>query len=266
MPRSLRPAASATKGQVIATEQTGPLPMTHYPAEKSGALRETSVPDCLANLLPAQPWYVRSGRPLLDEAAYQWVKRLIDIAVCVAALPFALPVLVLCCIGIKLDSRGAIFFNQMRTGQGGRRFKMYKLRTMIGNAEELKAQYLHLNQLTYPDFKIDNDPRITRIGRILRKTSLDELPQIFNVLGGNMSLVGPRPTSFRAETYKLWHTARLEVKPGLTGLWQISGRSEMDFDDRLRLDIAYQRNRSLWLDVQILIRTVGAVLSGRGAN
>ena len=113
--------------------------------------------------------------------------------------------------------------HQLRTGKGGRRFRMYKLRTMVRNAEELKAQLMHLNELTYPDFKITNDPRVTRVGWFLRKTSLDELPQLFNVIRGDMSLVGPRPTSFSAGTYSLWHTARLEVKPGLTGLWQISG-------------------------------------------
>jgi lipopolysaccharide/colanic/teichoic acid biosynthesis glycosyltransferase len=137
---------------------------------------------------------------------------------------------------------------------------------MVRNSEELKAQYMHLNELTFPDFKISNDPRVTRVGRFLRKTSLDELPQIFNVLKGDMSLVGPRPTSFAASTYSLWHTARLDAKPGITGLWQVSGRSELDFDDRLRLDIAYLRNRSLWLDLRILLRTIGCVVSTRGAN
>ena len=115
------------------------------------------------------------------------------------------------------------------------------------------------------DFKITNDPRVTRVGRILRKTSLDELPQIFNVIKGDMSLVGPRPTSFDVSTYKLWHTERLEVLPGLTGLWQVSGRSDLDFDERLRLDIAYIERQSLWLDIQILIRTVTVVFTQDGA-
>ena len=143
---------------------------------------------------------------------------------------------------------------------------MFKLRTMVPNADELKAQLMHLNEHRYPDFKITNDPRVTRVGRILRKTSLDELPQIFNVIRGEMTLVGPRPTSFGAETYRLWHTARLEVKPGLTGLWQVSGRADLDFDDRLRLDIAYIRQRSLRFDLHILLRTFTAVLTTRGAN
>jgi lipopolysaccharide/colanic/teichoic acid biosynthesis glycosyltransferase len=199
-------------------------------------------------------------------ALYQRIKRLIDVAICLAAMPVILPILLLCCLAIRLDSPGPIFFFQLRTGRGGRRFKMYKLRTMVKNAEELKQKYMHLNLLTYPDFKIANDPRITRVGRFLRKTSLDELPQIFNVLRGDMTLVGPRPTSFKASTYSLWHTTRLELKPGLTGLWQVNGRNELDFDERVRLDIAYLRHRCLWLDLQIMFRTIGAVFTGRGAN
>jgi lipopolysaccharide/colanic/teichoic acid biosynthesis glycosyltransferase len=136
---------------------------------------------------------------------------------------------------------------------------------MVKNAEELKLTYAHLNELTWPDFKITDDPRVTSIGRLLRKTSLDELPQIINVLKGDMSLVGPRPTSFEASTYDLWHTERLEVLPGITGLWQVNGRSDLDFDDRLGLDIAYIENQSLWLDIEILFRTVAAVFSQRGA-
>ena len=142
---------------------------------------------------------------------------------------------------------------------------MYKFRTMKTNAEDLKQKYAHLNQLSWPDFKIADDPRVTRVGRFLRKTSLDELPQLVNVLLGNMSLVGPRPTSFDVDTYALHHTERLEVVPGVTGLWQISGRSDLEFDERLRLDVEYIERRSLWLDVSILVRTVKAVFRPRGA-
>lgn len=200
------------------------------------------------------------------ETAYLRAKRALDLVVCLVVLPAVLLVLALCALAIRLDSPGPVFFSQARTGKGGRRFRMWKLRTMVENAEELKETYAHLNELSYPDFKITNDPRITRVGHFLRKTSLDELPQIFNVLAGDMSLVGPRPTSFAADTYRLWHTARLEVKPGLTGLWQVSGRNELDFDDRLRLDISYIRNRCFSLDMRILVQTFGAVSSGRGAN
>jgi lipopolysaccharide/colanic/teichoic acid biosynthesis glycosyltransferase len=212
-------------------------------------------------------WYDRfeSTRKLTPEA-YEPVKRAMDILISVLALPFILPVILLCAIAIRLDTSGPIFFFQNRTGQGGKRFKMWKMRTMVQNAEELKSKYMHLNELTWPDFKITNDPRMTWVGRILRKTSLDELPQIFNVLNGDMSWVGPRPTSFSSDTYQLWHTARLEMKPGITGLWQILGRNELDFDERLRLDIAYMRNQSLVLDLLILVGTVGSVFTGRGAN
>jgi lipopolysaccharide/colanic/teichoic acid biosynthesis glycosyltransferase len=224
------------------------------------------VADYILNAPQARPWFERHSEPLLGAVAYRRAKRLLDLAVCLAVLPVALLVLAVCYIAIKLDSPGPALFKQNRTGKGGRRFKMYKLRTMVQNAEELKAKLLHLNSLSYPDFKINDDPRITRVGKLLRKTSLDELPQIFNVLLGDMSLVGPRPTSFSASTYSLWHTARLEARPGLTGLWQVSGRAELDFDERLRLDIAYLRNRCLWIDMKILVRTFGAVFSGRGAE
>jgi lipopolysaccharide/colanic/teichoic acid biosynthesis glycosyltransferase len=219
-----------------------------------------------SGLSTAPVWYRAQSRRLLDAVAYERAKRALDLVLCILALPLVLLILGLCAVAIRLDSPGPVFFNQLRTGQGGRRFKMLKLRTMVTNAEELKVKYAHLNILSYPDFKIIDDPRITRVGRILRKTSLDELPQILNVIRGDMSLVGPRPTSFSSSTYRLWHTARLETKPGITGLWQVSGRNELDFDDRLRLDIAYLRNRSMMLDLRILVRTFGAVISSRGAN
>lgn len=202
----------------------------------------------------------------LDSRAYERAKRALDLIICFAVLPFALVVIAICAVAIRLESPGPALMRQERTGKGGRRFRMYKLRTMVQNADELKAQLMHLNEHTWPDFKITNDPRVTRCGRLLRKLSLDELPQIFNVIRGDMTLVGPRPTSFGAETYSLWHTARLEVKPGLTGLWQVNGRADLDFDDRLRLDIAYIRSRSFGLDLWILFRTVTAVLTTRGAN
>jgi lipopolysaccharide/colanic/teichoic acid biosynthesis glycosyltransferase len=216
--------------------------------------------------LSPRPWYERKAKPLLSPTVYRRMKRLVDLVICLFLLPLALAILAVCAVAIKLDSPGPVFFLQLRTGRGGRRFKMYKLRTMVKNAEELKVQYLHLNQLSYPDFKIVDDPRLTRLGRTLRKTSLDEVPQILNVLRGEMTLVGPRPTSFSASTYDLWHTARQQAVPGITGLWQVSGRNELDFDQRLRLDLAYLRNQCLWLDVRILFRTIGSVFSGRGAN
>jgi lipopolysaccharide/colanic/teichoic acid biosynthesis glycosyltransferase len=196
---------------------------------------------------------------------YRVTKRALDLVICSLALPLLLPLLGILTLLVYLDDPGPVFFKQYRTGKGGRRFRMYKLRTMATNAEELKLKYAHLNELTWPDFKITDDPRVTRIGRILRKTSLDELPQIINILKGDMSIVGPRPTSFAADTYKLWQTERLEVLPGLTGLWQVNGRSDLDFDDRLKLDIQYIENQSLWLDIQIVFRTVAVIFTQKGA-
>lgn len=196
---------------------------------------------------------------------YRVTKRIMDLTICTLALPLLLPLLGLLAAMVYIDDPGPVFFKQYRTGKGGRRFKMYKLRTMATNAEELKAKYAHLNELTWPDFKITDDPRVTRVGRFLRKTSLDEFPQIINILKGDMSIVGPRPTSFAASTYQLWQTERLEVLPGLTGLWQIGGRSDLDFDDRLKLDIQYIENRSIWLDFQILVRTVTVIFTQKGA-
>jgi lipopolysaccharide/colanic/teichoic acid biosynthesis glycosyltransferase len=204
-------------------------------------------------------------RRAISRPSYDAIKRLIDVTLCIASLPLTAPVMALCALLVYIDDPGPVLFRQRRTGRGGRRFAMYKLRTMVVRAEELKAEYSSQNELAWPDFKISNDPRITAIGRILRKTSLDEVPQILNVLKGDMSLVGPRPTSFEASTYALWHTERLEVLPGVTGLWQISGRSDIDFDGRVRLDVAYIERRDIWLDLRILAHTVGAVLHRRGA-
>lgn len=185
--------------------------------------------------------------------------------VCLLAAPFILPLMAITALLIWIDDPGPISFKQMRTGKGGQRFAMYKFRTMVTNAEELKQKYAHLNELSWPDFKITNDPRVTRIGRILRKTSLDELPQFINVVKGDMSLVGPRPTSFDVSTYSLWHTERLEVLPGITGLWQVNGRSDVDFDERLELDIEYIERQSLLLDIQIMFQTIAAIFTQNGA-
>ncbi|MGK0175420.1 MAG: lipopolysaccharide/colanic/teichoic acid biosynthesis glycosyltransferase [Ulvibacter sp.] len=200
-----------------------------------------------------------------NQRTYEITKRFIDLLIVVLSLPLLFPLLVVCAIIIKIESpKGSVFFFQQRTGKDGKRFKMYKFRTMVHNADELKIKLSHLNELQWPDFKIANDPRITKFGRFLRKTSLDELPQILNVLTGEMSFVGPRPTSFKPETYSLWHTERLEVKPGVTGLWQIMGRGSMEFDERVRLDVSYIIHRSLKLDIWIIFQTFKAVLYREG--
>lgn len=207
------------------------------------------------------------NKRILKGQAYQLAKRIMDLFLVVITIPLWLPLNGIIALLMHFTSPGEpVMFKQLRTGKGGYRFYMYKFRTMVSDAEELKAKYAHLNELQWPDFKITNDPRITPVGKFLRKTSLDELPQLFNVLKGEMSLVGPRPTSFGPETYELWHTSRLDVMPGLTGLWQILGRAELEFDERLRLDIAYIERASLWLDIVILLRTLIAVFQFRGAH
>lgn len=204
-----------------------------------------------------------------NERNYLLIKRAIDIAICLAIMPVLLPVLAICAMLIKYDSPdGPVFFTQQRTGKHGRRFKMYKFRTMVPNAEELKKQLVATNadgELSRP-LKLDHDPRITRLGRILRKTSLDELPQIINILRGEMSWVGPRPTSFGIKSYSLWHTERLEVTPGLTGFWQLCSRGDTDFDNWLRYDVLYIQRRCLMLDLEIIMRTFGSVKAGSGAR
>ena len=204
---------------------------------------------------------------ILTGPSYLLAKRIMDLTLVILSMPFWVPLLALIQLMIRLTSPGApAMFIQLRTGKGGKRFRMYKLRSMVPDAEALKSRYADLNELQWPDFKITNDPRITKLGRLLRRTSLDELPQLINVLKGEMSLVGPRPTSFGSETYKLWHTQRLDVIPGLTGLWQIMGRAQFEFDERLRLDITYIEKSGLWFDINILFRTLSAVFQQRGAH
>jgi lipopolysaccharide/colanic/teichoic acid biosynthesis glycosyltransferase len=208
---------------------------------------------------------VRSQGQPRTTRGYTATKRAIDLGICLITLPILLPVGLLCALAIRLESPGSVMFTQQRTGQHGVRFPMFKFRTMVQNAEELKASLQHLNILPPPDFKIPNDPRITRVGTFLRKTSLDELPQVINVLRGEMSIVGPRPTSFAASTYDLWHSERLEVLPGITGLWQVKGRGSMTFDERLRLDIEYMERRSTLYDLRLMAETALAVFRGSGA-
>jgi lipopolysaccharide/colanic/teichoic acid biosynthesis glycosyltransferase len=192
------------------------------------------------------------------------VKRALDVTVCLLLLLPTLALGLVIALAIRLDSPGPVLFTQSRTGRDGRRFTMYKFRTMVEDADQHKSELLHLSIVGAPDFKVLLDPRVTRVGRWLRLTSLDELPQLLNVLRGDMSLVGPRPTSFHIDTYEFWHTERLETPPGMTGIWQIGARNEVSFDERCRTDIYYVRNRTTWMDVKIILGTVGAVLRRAG--
>lgn len=190
---------------------------------------------------------------------------------CLAALGLLLvlsPLFLVLAVLIKRSDPGPVFFVQTRTGYRGRLFGMFKFRTMVVNAESLKESVRHLNKhgADAIDFKIDNDPRITAVGRWLRRSSLDELPNLINVVTGDMRLVGPRPTSFNAYRYKDSHLVRLCIYPGMTGLWQISGRSDIDFDQRVQLDLSYINEQSLMLDLKILLKTPFKVFTGHGAS
>jgi len=195
------------------------------------------------------------------------VKRLIDSALSLMVLVILFPLLVLVAIIIKLTSPGPVFFVQNRVGMNQRQFKLYKFRSMVADAEKRKAELQHLNERDGPAFKIENDPRITRIGRFIRKTSIDELPQLFNVLSGEMSLVGPRPPlPEEVRKYEWMFRKRLCVKPGITCIWQISGRNHISFDRWMQMDHEYIENWSIWLDLKIILKTIPAVLFSRGAS
>jgi exopolysaccharide biosynthesis polyprenyl glycosylphosphotransferase len=199
-------------------------------------------------------------------AAVSWAKRAVDLLLVSVGLLAATPVLLAIVLAIKLDSPGPVFYRQQRVGKHGRFFWMLKFRSMCVDADRRLEELRAHNEATGPLFKIRQDPRVTRVGRLLRRWSLDELPQLLNVLRGDMSLVGPRPPlPAEVEQYEDWQHGRLRAVPGLTGLWQVSGRSEVPFHDMVRLDLHYIRNWSLALDLEILLRTIPAVLTNRGA-
>jgi len=196
---------------------------------------------------------------------YWIVKRALDITISAVLLLLLAPLFAAVAAAIKIeDPAGPVFFRQKRTGQGGRKFDVLKFRTMVSNAEELKEQLRARSLVAWPDFRVENDPRVTAVGRFLRKTSIDELPQLINVLRGQMTLVGPRPTSFDSTTYDLWHTGRLDYRPGMTGPWQVWGRDSMDFDERCRLDISFFRRPSILRELRLLVATIGVVFKRTG--
>ncbi len=189
-----------------------------------------------------------------------------DIAGATTAILIFFPVMAATVIFIKLDSKGPFFFKQKRVGLGGKIFNCYKFRSMVVDADKMVEELSHLNERKGPVFKMTDDPRVTKIGRFIRKWSIDEMPQFFNVLNGDMSLVGPRPPiASEVQKYLRWHGRRLEVKPGITCLWQIHARHGSSFEEWVRLDIRYAQSISLWLDIKILILTIPAVISGKGA-
>ncbi|WP_297426923.1 exopolysaccharide biosynthesis polyprenyl glycosylphosphotransferase [Clostridium sp.] len=198
---------------------------------------------------------------------YYFLKRTMDILCSLTGLIILLPIFIIVGVLIKLESKGPVFFSQERIGKNGEGFKMFKFRSMIINAEELKEKLHDKNEMSGPMFKMKNDPRVTRVGRFIRKTSIDELPQLFNVLKGEMSLVGPRP-SLPKEVMKFddWMMTRLEVKPGLTCYWQVSGRNDIDFEDWMRLDIEYVHNRCILTDIKLIFKTFFVLFGDKHAR
>jgi len=204
--------------------------------------------------------------PIRDSLLYRVGKRILDILFSGAGILLFLPLMLPLAILIRLESDGPIFFKQIRVGRNRRHFVCYKFRSMVNDAETLKEEIGYMNEAEGPMFKIRNDPRITPLGSFLRRSSLDELPQLFNVLKGDMSIVGPRPQiPSEVEDYEPWHYRRLEVTPGITCLWQVSGRSSIGFDEWMRLDMEYVKMRSFLFDLKILLRTLPAIIARRGA-
>lgn len=197
---------------------------------------------------------------------YEKTKRVFDIVLSAMALIVLSPLLLIVAVLIKMDSKGKAIYSQERVGKNGRKFKIYKFRSMVENADCRIEQLKAVNEKDGPIFKIKKDPRITRIGKIIRKTSIDELPQLVNVIKGDMSLVGPRPPLVKeVEQYTEYQKKRLSVIPGLTCYWQISGRSNLSFEQWVELDLKYIRERSLLCDIMIILKTIPVVIIGRGA-
>lgn len=235
-------------------------------------VRARLVPDLFQMSLSRVEVGDLGGLPLIEiqEIAFSRTellfKRILDLVMAVIGLALGWPIVLLIAIAIKLDSKGPVLFSQTRVGQYGKAFKIYKFRTMRPGAEAELDKLLEQNEAEGPIFKMRHDPRITRVGQLLRQTSLDELPQLINVIKGEMSWVGPRPPlPVEVEQYKPWHKRRLRVPPGITGLWQVSGRSELTFDEMVLLDLYYIEHWSPWMDISILLRTVPKVLARDGA-
>jgi exopolysaccharide biosynthesis polyprenyl glycosylphosphotransferase len=240
------------------------------------------VPDLFTLSFPSARLDGFGGIPVIDlgqpgiHGGRRLAKRTFDTLAVTLGLILLSPLLLMVAIAIKLDSSGSVFYRQSRVGENGRMFTMLKFRSMkTGNDASAHHQHiakliqenLSVDQLGSKSLKLENDLRITRIGKLIRRTSIDELPQLFNVLRGEMSLVGPRPPlPFEVELYKDWHKQRLEAIPGITGIWQIKGRNRVSFDEMVRMDIEYIEKQSLWLDVRILLQTPLAVITGNGAG
>ena len=205
--------------------------------------------------------------PTMIKGTMAIFKRMMDIVGALIGIPLSVPLILVAAVLIKLDSRGPVLFCQERVGINDKTFKMYKLRTMVANAEELLDQLIDLDSMDEPVFKLEDDPRVTCVGRFLRRWGLDELPQLFNVLKGEMSLVGPRPEEIRVvRYYNTWHRQRLKAKPGITGPAQINGQRHLSLKERVRLEVDYMQDYSLCRDLEILLRTIPAVIRRNGPS
>lgn len=203
----------------------------------------------------------------MEFSLYEVIKRLIDVVCSFLGVLVLSPLFIIIAIIIKTTSKGPVFFSQRRVGKNGKEFYMYKFRSMVINAEELKERLADQNEMSGPMFKMKDDPRVTKVGKFIRKTSIDELPQLWNVLKGDMSLVGPRPSLPKeVAQFEDWMHRRLDVKPGLTCYWQISGRNNIDFEDWMKLDIKYVDERSTWIDIKLIFKTVGVLFGDKNAH
>lgn len=203
----------------------------------------------------------------MEFSLYEVIKRLIDVVCSFLGVLVLSPLFIIIAIIIKTTSKGPVFFSQKRVGKNGKEFDMYKFRSMVVNAEELKEKLVAQNEMSGPMFKMKDDPRVTKVGKFIRKTSIDELPQLWNVLKGDMSLVGPRPSLPKeVAQFEDWMYRRLEVKPGLTCYWQVSGRNNIDFEDWMKLDIRYVEERSTWIDIKLIFKTVGVLFGDKNAH
>lgn len=206
------------------------------------------------------------SRTSMEFSIYEIIKRLIDVVFSFIGILALSPLFIIIAIIIKTTSKGPVLFSQKRVGKNGKEFEMYKFRSMVVNAEELKEKLVAKNEMSGPMFKMKDDPRVTKVGKFIRKTSLDELPQLWNVIKGDMSLVGPRPSLPReVAEFEDWMYRRLEVKPGLTCYWQVSGRNNIDFEDWMKLDIKYVDERSTWIDIKLIFKTVGVLFGDKNA-
>ena len=199
---------------------------------------------------------------------YLFFKRAMDIIGSLCGIILLSPLLIIVALAIKIeDPRGSIFFSQQRCGKDNKLFPMYKFRSMVSNAEELLEELMEHNEMDGPVFKIKDDPRITKVGKFIRKTSIDELPQLFNILMGDMSIVGPRPAiPHEVAEYNDYHKQRLLVKPGLTCIWQVSGRNSIGFDEWMEMDLEYIEKRNLWMDIKLIFKTVGVLFGDENAS